>query len=156
LICTRELFARHNLRCTRQRIALYETLRACTSHPTAEELYRMVQQDGSARTPVDCGSMREPAGSLSRATVYNTLEALCEAGLVRRLPTTNGCCRFDADTCEHLHVRLRHSHQILDVPQHLGERLMANMPRQVLDDIEREMGLQIDALSIQLIASEKR
>src|SRR5688572_10620027 len=59
--CTRELFAQHGLRCTRQRQTLFETLRACRCHPTAEELYRMLP----------C------SGGMSRATVYNTLETLC-------------------------------------------------------------------------------
>ncbi len=139
---TRDLFAKHTLRCTRQRQALYEALRACKTHPTAEELYRIVQSDGSlARTP-----------GLSRATVYNTLEALCRAGLVRRLPTTNGCCRFDADTSEHLHLRFRDTQEIRDVPVHLGDRLVAAMPQNVLNEIERAMGVRIDGVNIQLVA----
>ena len=105
--CTRDLFAQHQLRCTRQREALFETLRACKCHPTAEELYRMLP----------C------SGDMSRATVYNTLETLCKAGLVRRLPTASGTCRFDADTCNHLHVRLGDS-VIRDVPSDLGEQLV--------------------------------
>ena len=140
--CTRDLFAKHNLRCTRQRQALYDVLRACKTHPTAEELYRMTQ--------CDCAMTTAPA--LSRATVYNALEALCRAGLVRRLPTTNGCCRFDADTSDHLHVRFRDTQVIRDVPTHLGARLVAALPRQALADIEQALGVQIDGVNIQLIA----
>ncbi len=89
---TRDLFARHNLRCTTQRRALYETRCEQPDHPTAEELFRLV---------------RPHIARLSLATVYNTLEALCREGLARRLPTGNGCCRYDADTSDHLHVRFR-------------------------------------------------
>ena len=110
MISTRELFAQHQLRCTQQRMAVYETLRASDAHPTAEELFRLV---------------KPKTDKLSLATVYNTLDALCEAGLVRRMPTTNGCCRYDADTSEHLHIRFRDTSQIRDVPQHLSERLLA-------------------------------
>jgi Fe2+ or Zn2+ uptake regulation protein len=141
--CTRDLFATHNLRCTRQRQALYEVLRACKTHPTAEELYRMTQ--------CDCAMTAAPA--MSRATVYNTLEALCRAGLVRRLPTVGGCCRFDADTSEHLHVRFRDTQEIRDVPPHLGERLVSAMPRQTLATIEKTLGVRIDGVNIQLIVS---
>jgi len=72
---TRELFAKHSLRCTRQRMAVYEALLSCDSHPTAEELFRLVKP----RTE-----------RLSLATIYNTLEALEDVGLVRRMPTTDG------------------------------------------------------------------
>ena len=47
--------------------------------------------------------------SLSLATIYNTLEAFCQAGLAQRLPTPNGCCRYDATLENHLHVRYRES-----------------------------------------------
>jgi Fe2+ or Zn2+ uptake regulation protein len=134
-IGTRELFARHRLRCTSQRQALYETLRASTSHPSAEELYHLV---------------RRRTDRLSLATVYNTLEALCEAGLARKLPTTNGSCRYDANMSDHLHLRLTNSTEIRDVPEALGARLMENLPRPVLAEIERAMGVRIDKVSIQL------
>jgi Fe2+ or Zn2+ uptake regulation protein len=106
-------------------------------HPTAEELYRMVQ-------PHTTG--------LSRATVYNTLEALCQAGLARQLPTPNGCCRYDADITEHLHLRLNESDEIRDVPAELGARLIEKLPKAVLQEIEQCMGVKIDGVTIQLHA----
>lgn len=137
---TRSIFARHRLRCTEQRRALYEALCDTKTHPTAEELFHL------ARPRID---------RLSRATVYNTLEAFCRAGLARRLPT-NGCCRYDADTREHLHLRFRDTAEIRDVPDDLGRRLLENLPRQALADIERTMGVSIDGVSIQLLASRDR
>ena len=136
---TRELFNRHNLRCTSQRVALYEALVAHDSHPTAEELFRLVKPD-TAR--------------LSLATVYNTLEALCRAGLARKLPTTNGCCRYDADTTIHPHVRYRQSGRIDDLPSHLADRLLQSVSREVLGDIEQELSVQIAGLNIQVIAND--
>jgi Fe2+ or Zn2+ uptake regulation protein len=135
LMTTRDLFNRHSLRCTRQRIALYDTLRKCRNHPTAEELYRMARSDTSG---------------LSRATVYNTLEALCKAGLAKQLPTTNGCCRYDADISEHLHLRDRQTDEIHDVPVDLGRQLIEQLPRETLAAIESHMGIKIDGISIQL------
>ena len=141
MVTTRDLFTRHNLRCTRQRRALYEALVEITCHPTAEELYRMVKP----RT-----------ARLSLATVYNTLEALCKAGLARKLPTPNGSCRYDADIGEHLHVCLRDSDEIRDVPPDLGAKLMSHLPRSVIAEIERKLGVEVEGVSIQLQATRAR
>ena len=40
---TRDLLAKHSLRCTRQRMAVYEALVAFDGHPTAEELFRLAR-----------------------------------------------------------------------------------------------------------------
>ena len=138
LITTRKLFAKHSLRCTRQRRAVYETLCDCTSHPTAEELYRIA---------------KPRLETLSLATVYNSLEALSGAGLVRRLPTTNGCCRYDADTSQHLHVCLREDARIVDVPAELSEKIAGCVPHEVLEAIGRHLGVKTDGVSIPLIAA---
>ena len=61
---TRDLFETRSLRCTCQRLALYDALKASMNHPTAEELYRVVK-------------LRPEYGRLSLATVYNTLAAVC-------------------------------------------------------------------------------
>lgn len=137
MICIRELFAAHQLRCTRQRAAVYEALRNSHSHPTAEALFKLVQPQ---------------LDGISLATVYNTLEALCRVGLVRKLATESGCCRFEADTDDHLHIRFTDSSEIADVPHHLGAQLLENLPKDVLDRIEREMGVKIEGVAIQLIA----
>ncbi|MHC4218221.1 MAG: Fur family transcriptional regulator [Planctomycetota bacterium] len=132
----RQLFAGHDLRCTAQRRALYESLLRDNNHPTAEELYRRVKPHMSR---------------LSLATVYNTLEALCKVGLARKLPTNNGRCRFDADTGEHLHVCFRENGVIEDVPDELGDRLIQQLPRSVIARIERELNVEVDGLNVQLL-----
>lgn len=140
MIPTRELFSQHSLRCTRQRQALYEALHACKSHPTAEELFHMV---------------RAQSKRLSLATVYNTLEALCNAGLAKKLPLTNGSCRYDADTSDHLHLRLRDTAEIRDVPADLGRRLIEDLPADVLEQIEEQLGVRIEGVNIQLTGSRR-
>lgn len=117
-------------------MALYDALRQMLCHPTAEELYLMV---------------RKQAGPLSRATVYNTLDALCRAGLARRMPSGNGCCRYDADTSDHLHFRCRDTCQILDVPPDLGRQLLKGVPKHLLKEIEKAMGVRVEAVSVQLL-----
>jgi Fur family peroxide stress response transcriptional regulator len=140
VITTRELFQQHGLRCTRQRIALYEALRKARNHPTADELYRLALQHDP-----------EAARGLSRATVYNTLEALGRAGLVHQVPNAGACCRYDADLTDHLHFRCRETAEIRDVPPELGQRLLDRLPRKIVAQIEREMGVHIEGLNIQLV-----
>ena len=138
---TRELFVESGLRCTTQRTAIYDALRANTCHPTAEELYQIVRP----KTP-----------HLSLSTVYNTLEALCSAGLARKLTTACGCFRFDADMSDHLHVRLKDSSELRDVPHDLSQRLLDELPQDVIRQIEESMGVTIDGVSIQLVASRQK
>ncbi len=137
---TRELFAGHSIRCTSQRRALYEALLGTKSHPTAEELYRIV---------------KPTTQRLSRATVYNTLEMLCEAGLARKLPSNRGCCRYDADVSEHLHICVREDGAIRDLPDDLGEKLIRHISKDVIAEIEGRMGIGIDGISVQLQARRK-
>ncbi|MFK7960418.1 MAG: Fur family transcriptional regulator [Phycisphaerales bacterium] len=138
MLSTRELFALHGLRCTRQRMEIYDSLRACRCHPTAEELHRLVSRD---------------TGTLSLATVYNTLEALDCAGLVRRLNTPTGCARFDADTRPHAHLHDAETGEIVDIPHDLGDELLAHVPADVIARIERELGTRVTAMAIQLTGS---
>lgn len=133
----RALFAERKLRCTAQRLAVFETLAATKSHPTAEELRSLVNESGI---------------ELSLATVYNTLDAFCDAGIAMRLPSPTGCCRFDANTDPHVHVMLPEQDAIVDVPVELSRRLLGHVPPDVLREIERSLGIEIETLNIELIA----
>lgn len=131
----RRLFADHGLRCTRQRVAIYDRLKATKSHPTAEELFEQV---------------RGECDGLSLATVYNTLEALCEAGLCRKLTFNCGCARYDAELEPHLHLLNDDTGEIHDVPRDLSERLLARLPEDLLRDVEERLGVRIDRVSLHL------
>ncbi len=136
MLSTCELFAGNNIRCTTQRRALYEALVATDSHPTAEELDRMV---------------KSTTDRLSLATVYNTLETFCKAGLARKLPS-NGCCRYDGDVSRHLHLCFREDGTIQDVPAELGEKLIRELPDTIIAEIARTLGVEIEGINIQLLA----
>jgi Fur family peroxide stress response transcriptional regulator len=119
-------------------MAVYESLRQTKTHPTAEELFHLV---------------KPTTDKLSLATVYNALDALCNAGLVRRMPMSNGCCRYDADTSLHVHVRFRDSCEIEDVPQELNDRFLDLLPQDVLARIADSLDANIEGVSVQLIAT---
>lgn len=130
------LFARHELRCTTQRRALYKALAASTCHPTADQLFYEV----SGNIP-----------GMSLATVYNTLEAFCQAGLAQKLPGVGGSIRYDAMVHNHLHTRCQKSGAVHDVPDALGKKVLRSIQRIILNQIESEMGFKIDHIKIELV-----
>ena len=137
---TKLVFARHGLRCTKQRAEIYSALADTDAHPTAEELYWLVRE-------------RRPEIGLSLATVYNTLEAFCEHRLCRKLPANGGGARFDADLHEHLHVTTRDG-RVMDVPDDLGAKLLDTMPQAVLEEIEQRMGIKIARVRVDFVAED--
>ena len=77
------------LKMTPQRLAIVGELADDPTHPTAQELYDRLQ----------------PAmPTMSFATVYNTLSALAEAGLVTPRALTTGGTRFDPNVVPHDHA----------------------------------------------------
>jgi len=129
----KEILAANGLRCTKQREKIYRALCVTKSHPTAEELRQLVP-------------------GMSTATIYNTLEALCAAGLCKKLTTESTASRYDADTSEHLHVVLENG-RLLDVPPELGAALLESMTGSALHDIESELCIEVQQLRIELHAT---
>jgi Fur family peroxide stress response transcriptional regulator len=76
------------LRCTPQRYAVMAFLLEQNRHPTAAEIFEAVNR-------VDPRS--------SRATTYNNLRDLVEAGLVREVAAEGRAARFDAKGLRHHH-----------------------------------------------------
>jgi Fur family peroxide stress response transcriptional regulator len=76
------------LRCTPQRYAVMAFLLEHTGHPTAAEIFEAVNR-------VDPRS--------SRATTYNNLRDLVQAGLVREVAVEGRAARFDAKAGKHHH-----------------------------------------------------
>jgi Fur family transcriptional regulator, peroxide stress response regulator len=76
------------LRCTPQRYAVMAFLMACRGHPTAAEIFEAVNR-------------LDPRSS--RATTYNNLRDLVQAGLVREVAVEGRAARFDAKGMRHHH-----------------------------------------------------
>ena len=132
-----EMLRAHGLRCTRQREVVYGALRASRSHPTAEELLEMVRRED---------------GQISLATVYNTLDALCACGLVRRMRVGGGAQRFDAVIEDHAHVELDDG-RILDVPADLDARLRQGVDAGALEDLAAHLGVDPSRLRVRVSVS---
>src|SRR6202142_1167783 len=76
------------LRCTPQRYAVMAFLMECKRHPTAGEIFEAVNR---------------VAPRSSKATTYNNLRDLVEAGLVREVAVEGRAARFDAKGMQHHH-----------------------------------------------------
>ncbi len=76
------------MRCTPQRYAVMEFLLNHPGHPTAAEIFAEVN-----RVDPRC----------SRATTYNNLRDLVQAGLVREVAVEGRAARFDAKGIRHYH-----------------------------------------------------
>jgi len=77
------------LKMTPQRMAIVRQIAADDSHPSAQELF---------------DRLKPSSPSMSFATVYNTLAALCDAGLVASLSLAPGPTRFDPNMRPHDHA----------------------------------------------------
>ena len=89
------------LRLTPQRFAVLEYLTRAEGHPTADQIAAEINR-------------RFPRAS--RATVYNTLGALREAGLVREVLLDGEATRYESNVEPHHHFVCRACGRLEDVP----------------------------------------
>jgi len=101
-IVTRWLSAA-DLRPTRQRVALAELLVGDGQHRhvTAESLFE---------------ASRSAGASVSLATVYNTLRAFCDAGLIQEVMVDGSKSYFDTNTHDHPHFFWEDEGRLSDAP----------------------------------------
>lgn len=85
-----ETLSERGLRPTQQRVAVYGYLLSHPTHPTAECIFQAIR----AEYPV-----------FSRTTIYNTLRALTQAGLVRVVNMDAQEQRFDGNVSDHAHFK---------------------------------------------------
>ena len=117
-----EILQRAGLRATPQRLAILHLLRKSTQHPTAQMIYEQLEKEYP---------------SLSLATVYNTLEAFVNQGMINTLGSTaDGSVHYDADTSPHVNLSCTNCHQVIDLPSKyvhaLDEEVAQNSGYQIL------------------------
>lgn len=94
----------HGLKMTPQRRAIVEHLESARHHPTVEEIFTVVNR----RFPMT-----------SRATVYNTLHLLRQAGLIQEV-FENGVSRFDPNLTRHHHFVCRRCGAVEDIEEEVA------------------------------------
>jgi len=85
---------------TIQRVAVWDFLKEKRGHPTAKEIYE---------------SLRKRYPTFSKATVYNALEVLKEAGIIQELVVENGRAHYDYDPKPHHHFYCTRCKRIYNV-----------------------------------------
>lgn len=99
----KEWLSSAGLRPTRQRLSLAGLLvgDGQDRHVTAESLYASVLKSGE---------------KVSLATVYNTLRAFCQAGLMREIMVDGAKSYFDTNMSDHPHFYWEDSEELMDAP----------------------------------------
>ena len=105
------------LRCTPQRYAVMAFLMGQASHPTAAEIFEAVN-----RADPRC----------SRATTYNNLRDLVQAGLVREVAVEGRAARFDAKG-------MRHHHFVCDRCGAVEDMEWYDVPRPAADSLGKRI-----------------
>lgn len=109
------------------RIRILEYLLDRKNHPTVDMIYQELSKD---------------MPTLSRTTVYNTLNSFLENGVVRLIGIDEQEMRYDADITAHAHFRCDHCKNIFDLKLDTSQ-----MSHEGLEDYEiREMQLYIKGL----------
>ena len=96
-----QVLRRHGIQATPQRIAVAEYVLAVRTHPSAAEVWEQVRR----RCP-----------TLSRATVYNTLNLFVDKGLLKTQVLKEGTVVFDPRVDAHHHFIDVDTGKIYDVP----------------------------------------
>ncbi len=88
------------LKVTPQRLAIFHMLYNTSSHPSAETIYK---------------SLQETHPTMSLATVYKTLDALQKARLIQQLNVGEESFRYDATVSSHPHVICLDCNRVFDL-----------------------------------------
>jgi Fur family peroxide stress response transcriptional regulator len=111
-----ELLTKKGVKPTPQRMVIADYLLHTISHPTADEVLAAVEN----RLPC----------ALSRATVYNTLNSLVQAGVIQEVFTEPGKTRYDANISDHHHFVDVKSGKIIDIPGEMVPKLQEQLGAQ--------------------------
>lgn len=88
-----------NIRLSHQRLKVLEYVANNRCHPTVEQIYSHLHDD---------------IPTLSKTTVYNTLNTLVDAGMVKQITIEDNEVRYDIDTESHGHFKCESCGSIYD------------------------------------------
>jgi Fur family peroxide stress response transcriptional regulator len=94
---------------TPQRLAIYEVLKTCNMHPTAETIYDIISADYP---------------TMSLATVYKTLDLLKEAKIIQELNISGNTARYDVNPAPHPHIICTKCGKIENVDMKISKNLL--------------------------------
>lgn len=95
-----QLCHQKGLAVTHQRLVLYRALMQMTDHPNPEQIFERIRLE---------------LPSISLATVYKTLHAFLEAGMIHEVSPFHGTLRIEPDANHHHHFICLQCHAITDL-----------------------------------------
>jgi len=95
------LLQEKNRRITKQRQVILEEVRKLNTHPSADEIYKVVRR----RLP-----------RISLGTVYRNLEILAQMEEIQKLELSGSLKRYDWNTNKHYHIRCVRCNRVDDAP----------------------------------------
>ena len=90
----------HNIKPSHHRIRVFQYLMEHKNHPTVDMIYR---------------DLLEEIPTLSKTTLYNTLNLFVERGIINMVNIEENESRYDADVSLHAHFKCSHCGKIYDV-----------------------------------------
>jgi len=96
-----EELKRRNINPSYQRMKVFEYLTQKKNHPTVDEIYKELVKE---------------VPTLSKATVYNTLDLLEKAKLARVVNIEDNMTRYDSEVSVHGHFKCENCGKIIDFP----------------------------------------
>ena len=110
----------------RKRNAILECLRSTDTHPSAEMVYGMLQQEHP---------------DISMATVYRNLSRFKSQGVITSVATVRGVERFDANTEPHVHFICSNCDAVIDLHQ-------IQVPQELNCSVEKSSGCNVQSCQL--------
>lgn len=114
-----ETLLKNHIKPSYSRVKILEYILNQKSHPSVEEIYNVLSQE---------------LPTLSKTTVYNTLNILMKARLVRLINIEDNETRYDADISEHGHFKCTRCGQIYDFHISLESNVIAGLDGFLIED----------------------
>jgi len=115
-----ELLTKHDIKPSLQRLAVMEYMLTHSTHPTVDEVYN---------------ALAPSIPTLSKTTIYNTLNLFEECGVVTYLGIDKKNARFDGNTTQHSHFRCNECGAIYDImTQESGTVVLDEHPELVVNE----------------------
>lgn len=111
---------------SRQREIILETLKEVNIHPTAEELYKLVNR-------------KYP--KISKSTVYRNINILVQSNVIRKIKMLSGADRFDYICKEHYHAICEKCGKVFDFDYSFNKEELKEI-------IKNQTGIMTDADNI--------
>jgi Fur family peroxide stress response transcriptional regulator len=133
----REIIAGAGLKATHQRLVILESVIKNHSHPNVDQIYNAIQVDNP---------------SISKGTVYKTLETLANSGLLSKVSSIDGHMRYDPRIDNHGHIYCANTKEIIDYyDEDLNELIIAFFKKKKVNNLKiKNITLQINGDKINL------